>query len=328
MEKSSNGTMAQARLESRGNKATRKGFGEALLEIGKDERVVSLSADLTGSVNMHLFQKAYPERFFNVGIAEANMISMAAGFATAGKIAYTATFANFATGRVYDQIRQSVCYSELNVKICASHSGLTLGEDGATHQILEDIGLMRGLPNMTVVVPCDYMETIRATKAIAEFVGPTYLRFSRPALADFSLESEPFEIGKSIQLKQGADVTIIACGVMVWKALQAAYQLEEEGVSARVINMHTIKPLDEEAIVAAAQETGAIVTAEEHQIFTGLSEAVAGVVARTVPVPIGMVGVEDRFGKSGAPEELLKKFGLTEENIKEKVKTVLGKKRA
>lgn len=328
MEKSSNGTLTQERLESRGNKATRKGFGEALLEIGKNEQVIAISADLTGSVNMNLFQKAYPERFFNVGIAEANMISMAAGFATTGKMAFVSTFANFATGRVYDQIRQSVCYSDLNVKICASHSGLTLGEDGATHQILEDIGLMRGLPNMTVVVPCDYSETKRATEAIAKFDGPAYLRFSRPALADFSLDSDGFEIGKAITLKPGTDVTIIACGVLVWKALQAAYQLEEEGINARVINMHTIKPIDEAAIIEAAKETGAIVTAEEHQIFTGLSEAVANVVVRNQLVPMEMVGVEDKFGKSGTAEELLNKYGLNEANIKEKVKRAIARKSA
>ncbi|ACF13619.1 Transketolase central region [Chloroherpeton thalassium ATCC 35110] len=325
MENLSNGTETR-HLESRGNKATRKGFGEALLEVGKDERVVALCADLTTSVNMHLFQKAYPARFFNVGIAEANMTSMAAGFATAGKIPFTATFANFATGRSYDQIRQSVCYSELNVKICASHAGLTLGEDGATHQILEDIGLMRGLPYMSVVVPCDYSETKRATMAVAQHEGPVYLRFGRPDVPDFSSDDVPFVIGKSIELNPGTDATVIACGVMVWKALQAAYQLEAEGISVRVINMHTIKPLDTEAILAAAKETGAIVTAEEHQINTGLGDAVANVVVRQQPVPMEMVAVEDQFGKSGKPDELLEKYGLTTENIIEKVKAAISRK--
>lgn len=326
MEKQQKDNVAR-RYESRGNKATRKGFGEAFLEAGKqDDRVVGLCADLTGSVNMHLFQQAFPERFFNVGIAEANMTSMAAGLATAGKIPFAATFANFATGRSFDQIRQSICYSNLNVKICASHSGLTLGEDGATHQILEDIGLMRSLPNMTVVVPCDYSETKRAVQALVKHVGPAYLRFGRPNVPDFSPDDVPFEIGKSIELNPGSDVTVIACGVMVWPALQAAYKLEESGVSVRVINMHTIKPLDEAAIIRAAKETGAIVTAEEHQINTGLSDAVASVCARNMPVPMEMVAVQDAFGKSGTADELLKKFGLTADDIVQKINTVMKRK--
>ncbi|NTW49477.1 MAG: transketolase family protein [Chlorobiales bacterium] len=326
MEKQQNDIVAR-RYESRGSKATRKGFGEAFLEVGKqDDRVVGLCADLTGSVNMNLFQQAFPERFFNVGIAEANMTSMAAGLATAGKIPFTATFANFATGRSFDQIRQSLCYSNLNVKICASHSGLTLGEDGATHQILEDIGLMRSLPNMTVVVPCDYSETKRAVHALLKHVGPAYLRFGRPNVPDFSPDEAPFEIGKSIELNPGSDVTVIACGVMVWPALQAAYKLEASGVSVRVINMHTIKPLDEAAIIAAAKETGAIVTAEEHQINTGLGDAVANVCARNRPVPMEMVAVQDAFGKSGTSDELLKKYGLTEEKIVEKISAVIKRK--
>lgn len=327
MEKQQNEIVAR-HYESRGNKATRKGFGEAFLEIGKeDDRVVGLCADLTGSVNMNLFQQAFPERFFNVGIAEANMTSMAAGLATAGKIPFTATFANFATGRSFDQIRQSICYSDLNVKICASHSGLTLGEDGATHQILEDIGLMRSLPNMTVIVPCDYSETKRAVHAIAKQNGPTYLRFGRPNVPDFSPDDIPFEIGKSIELNSGSEVTVIACGVMVWPALQAAYKLEAAaGISVRVINMHTIKPLDEAAIIRAAKETGAIVVAEEHQINTGLCDAVASVCARNFPVPIEMVAVQDVFGKSGTADELLKEYGLTAENIIEKVSAVVKRK--
>ncbi|ABB24146.1 transketolase family protein [Pelodictyon luteolum] len=312
---------------SRGNKATRTGFGEALLQAGhEDESVVALCADLTGSLNMHLFRDAYPERFIQTGIAEANMISMAAGLATTGKIPFAASFAVFATGRVYDQIRQSLCYSNLNVKVCASHAGLTLGEDGATHQILEDIGIMRGLPRMTVVVPADYSETKRAVKAVAAHNGPVYLRFGRPNIPDFSLDEDGFEIGKSIELHPGKDVTVIACGIMVWKALEAARILEKEGVGVRVINMHTIKPIDTLAIVRAANDTGAIVTAEEHQIHNGLGDAVAGVCARNIPVPIEMVGVEDQFGESGKPDDLLQKYKLTTEDILEKIYLALRRK--
>jgi transketolase len=312
---------------SRGNKATRTGFGEALLEVGrKNSSVVALCADLTGSLNMNQFRDEFPERFIQTGIAEANMISMAAGLATTGKIPVASSFAVFATGRVYDQIRQSVCYSNLNVKICASHAGLTLGEDGATHQILEDIGLMRSLPRMTVVVPCDYSETKRATRAILEYQGPVYLRFGRPNVPDFTTDEDGFEIGKSIRLHEGTDVTVIACGIMVWKALEAARILEKEGVSVRVINMHTIKPIDTLAIVMAAHETGAIVTAEEHQMYTGLGEAVANVCARNIPVPIEMVAVEDTFGESGKPDDLLKKYKLTTEDILEKIYLALRRK--
>jgi transketolase len=312
---------------SRGNKATRTGFGEALLEVGrKNSSVVALCADLTGSLNMNQFRDEFPERFIQTGIAEANMISMAAGLATTGKIPVASSFAVFATGRVYDQIRQSVCYSNLNVKICASHAGLTLGEDGATHQILEDIGLMRSLPRMTVVVPCDYSETKRATRAILEYQGPVYLRFGRPNVPDFTTDEDGFEIGKSIRLHEGTDVTVIACGIMVWKALEAARILEKEGVSVRVINMHTIKPIDTLAIVMAAHETGAIVTAEEHQMYTGLGEAVANVCARNIPVPIEMVAVEDTFGESGKPDDLLKKYKLTTEDILEKIYMALRRK--
>jgi transketolase len=318
---------AAAQYVSRGNKATRTGFGEALLEIAQENSsVVALCADLTGSLNMNLFRDAFPERFIQTGIAEANMISMAAGLATTGKIPVAASFAVFATGRVYDQIRQSVCYSNLNVKICASHAGLTLGEDGATHQILEDIGLMRGLPRMTVVVPSDYSETIRATKAIIKHEGPVYLRFGRPNVPDFSLDEDGFEIGKSIELHPGKDVTVIACGIMVWKALEAARILEKEGVGVRVINMHTIKPIDTLAIVRAANDTGAIVTAEEHQIYNGLGDAVSHVCALNIPVPIEMVGVEDQFGESGKADDLLEKYKLTTADILEKIYLALRRK--
>ena len=318
---------AAAQYISRGNKATRTGFGEALLEIARENSsVVALCADLTGSLNMNLFRDAFPDRFIQTGIAEANMISMAAGLATTGKIPVAASFAVFATGRVYDQIRQSVCYSNLNVKICASHAGLTLGEDGATHQILEDIGLMRGLPRMTVVVPSDYSETIRATKAIIKHQGPVYLRFGRPNVPDFSLDEDGFEIGKSIELHPGKDVTVIACGIMVWKALEAARILEKEGVGVRVINMHTIKPIDTLAIVRAANDTGAIVTAEEHQIYNGLGDAVSHVCALNIPVPIEMVGVEDQFGESGKADDLLEKYKLTTADILEKIYLALRRK--
>lgn len=312
---------------SRGNKATRTGFGDALLEAGRENpSVVALCSDLTGSLNMNLFRDEFPERFIQTGIAEANMVSMAAGLATTGKIPVASTFAVFATGRVFDQIRQSVCYSNLNVKICASHAGLTLGEDGATHQILEDVGIMRSLPRMTVVVPADYSETKRATKAVIAHEGPAYLRFGRPNVPDFTRDEDGFEIGKSIRLRDGKDVTVIACGIMVWKALEAARILEKEGVSVRVINMHTIKPIDTLAIVMAAHETGAIVTAEEHQMYTGLGEAVASVCARNIAVPIEMVAVEDTFGESGKPDELLAKYKLTTEDILEKIYLALRRK--
>lgn len=315
-----------SKLQSRGDKATRAGFGEALLEIGSDEQVVALCADLTESVGMKKFADKYPDRFFNVGIAEANMTSLAAGMTTAGKIPFIGTFANFATGRSFDQVRQSVAYSEKNVKICASHAGLTLGEDGATHQILEDIGLMRALPHMSVIVPADFSETKRAVKAIYKHRGAVYLRFGRPAVPDFTTDDAPFEIGKAIELRSGSDATIIACGVMVWRALQAAYRLEEEGLSVRVLNMHTIKPLDVQAVLSASRETGAIVTAEEHQINTGLGDSVANVCARSFPVPIEMVAVMDKFGESGTANQLLEKYGLTTDAIVQKVKTVLKRK--
>ncbi|MBL6955529.1 MAG: transketolase family protein [Chlorobium sp.] len=320
--------MAEAvKYVSRGSVATRKGFGDALLEIGRqDPDVVALCADLTGSLQMHHFQKEFPSRFFQVGIAEANMISIAAGLATTGKKPFAGTFAAFASGRVYDQIRQSICYSRLNVRICASHAGLTLGEDGATHQMLEDIGLMRGLPGMTVVVPADYSETKRAVKALHKHEGPAYLRFGRPSVPDFTLDDDGFEIGKSIELNSGKDVTVIACGIMVWQALEAARILEKEGVTVRVINMHTIKPVDKLAIVRAANDTGAIVTAEEHQVHNGLGDAVAHVCAETIPVPIEMVGVEDVFGESGKPDELMSKYNLAIEDILEKIYLALRRK--
>lgn len=321
-------TDTAVRYASRGDKATRNGFGEALLELGKEnEQVVGLCADLTTSLEMTKFMKAYPDRFFNVGIAEANMTSMAAGFATTGKIPFLGTFANFATGRSFDQVRQSVAYSELNVKICASHAGLTLGEDGATHQILEDIGLMRALPHMSVIVPADFSETKRATHAIAKHKGPVYLRFGRPNVPDFSADDDGFTIGKAIQLHEGTDATVIACGIMVWRALQAALKLAEEKISVRVLNMHTIKPLDTDAIVKAAQETGAIVTAEEHQINTGLGDAVANTVSRHHPVPVEMVAVMDTFGESGKAMELLDKYGLTTDAIVAATKKAVSRKK-
>ncbi len=309
-------------------KATRVAFGEALVELGrKNPDIIALCADLAESVNMHKFAKEFPDRYIHVGVAEHNMIGMAAGLAIIGKIPFTGTFAIFSTGRVYDTIRQSVAYSKMNVKICGSHAGLTLGEDGATHQMLEDIGLMRGLPNMTVVVPCDANETRKATFAIAELRGPAYLRFSRPPLPVFTDPNAPFILGKSNTLVQGNDVTIIACGIMVWQAIQAAEELAQSGINARVINMHTIKPLDREAIVAAARETGAIVTAEEHQINNGLGDAVAQVVVRHAPVPVEMVAVNDVFGQSGTADELLKEYHIHKNDIVASVRQVLKRKK-
>ena len=309
-------------------KATRVAFGEALVELGrKNPDVIALCADLAESVNMHKFAKEFPGRYVHVGVAEQNMVGMAAGLAITGKIPFTGTFAVFATGRVYDTIRQSVAYSRMNVKICASHAGLTLGEDGATHQMLEDIGLMRGLPNMTVVVPCDANETRKATFAIAEFQGPTYLRFSRPPLPVFTDPNAPFIIGKADTLVQGNDVTIIACGIMVWHAIQAAEELAKENIKVRVVNMHTIKPLDRETIITAARETGAIVTAEEHQINNGLGDAVSQVVVRNHPVPVEIVAVNDVFGESGTPDELLKKYHIHKNDIIASVQQVLKRKK-
>ncbi len=312
---------------SRGNVATSQGFGEALLEIGgKDDSVTALCADLTGSPHMHRFRDAFPERFVETGIAEANMISVAAELATTGMNPFAGSFAVSAIGKVYDQIRQSVCYSRLNVKICASHADPTPGEDGATHQMLEDIGLMRGLSGMTVVVPCDYSETKRAVRALVEHDGPAYLRFGRPSIPDFTRDEDGFEIGRSIELHPGRDVTVIACGIMVWKALEAAGILKKEGVNVRVVNMHTVKPVDRLAIVRAANDTGAIVTAEEHRVHSGLGNAVAHVCAENIPVPIEMVGVEDPFGESGKPDEPMRKYKLTTEDILEKIYLALRRK--
>jgi len=291
-------------------KDTRSGFGAGLAELGRSNpNVVALCADLIGSLKMEKFIEENPERFFQVGIAEANMIGIAAGLTIGGKIPFTGTFANFSTGRVYDQIRQSVAYSDKNVKICASHAGLTLGEDGATHQILEDIGLMKMLPGMTVINTCDYNQTKAATIAIAEHHGPVYLRFGRPVVPVFMPEGE-FEIGKAIVLTEGTDVTILATGHLVWEALQASEQLEALGISAEVINIHTIKPLDEAAILKSVAKTGCVITAEEHNILGGLGESVARVLVQNKPVPQEFVAVQDSFGESGTPDQLMEKYGL------------------
>lgn len=303
-------------LKTFGNKDTRSGFGEGLRILGEtNPDVVALCADLTGSLKMDAFQKNHPDRFFQIGIAEANMIGIAAGMTIGGKIPFTGTFANFSTSRVYDQIRQSIAYSRKNVKICASHAGLTLGEDGATHQVLEDIGMMRMLPNMTVVVPADYNQTLQATLAIAAWDGPVYLRFGRPSVPIFTPDDAVFQIGKADLLVQGTDVTIIACGHMVWKALEAQIQLAEKGISAEVINMHTIKPLDTEAILSSVAKTGCVVTAEEHMMNGGLGDAVAQVLAKSSPAPQEFVAVNDTFGESGTPNELLKKYHLETTDI-------------
>ena len=310
-----------------GHKDTRSGFGAGLAELGKtNENVVALCADLIGSLKMDEFKKNHPERFFQVGIAEANMIGMAAGMTIGGKIPFTGTFANFSTGRVYDQIRQSVAYSEKNVKICASHAGLTLGEDGATHQILEDIGLMKMLPGMTVINPCDYNQTKAATLAIAEHQGPVYLLFGRPVVPNFIPEDQVFEIGKALLLSEGTDVTLVATGHLVWEALQAAEELEAKGISAEVINIHTIKPLDQEAILKSVAKTGCIVTAEEHNYLGGLGESIAGVLALNHPTPQEFVAVNDVFGESGTPEALMDKYGLNAAAIVEKAKKVISRK--
>jgi transketolase len=311
-----------------GKKATRDGFGDGLLMAGQQNKnVVALCADLLGSLKMNAFVKAFPERFVQVGIAEANMMGIAAGLAITGKIPYTGTFANFSTGRVYDQIRQSIAYSHKNVKICASHAGLTLGEDGATHQILEDIGLMKMLPGMTVINPCDYNQTKAATLAIAEHYGPVYLRFGRPSWPIFMPENLPFVIGKGILMNEGSDVTIIATGHLVAYAMEAVKKLNDEGISAELINIHTIKPLDEEIILDSVSKTGCVVTAEEHQRNGGLGDSVAQLLARKLPTPQEYVAVNDSFGESGVPELLLAKYGLTPENITNSVKEVLKRKR-
>lgn len=308
-------------------KDTRSGFGAGLLELGRDNpNVVALCADLTGSLKMDAFEKAYPERFIQVGIAEANMMGIAAGLTIGGKIPFTGTFANFSTGRVYDQVRQSIAYAGKNVKICASHAGLTLGEDGATHQILEDIGLMRMLPGMTVIVPADYNQTRQATIAIASHEGPCYLRFGRPKWPVFLPSDLPFRIGEAQVLQEGNDVTLIACGHLVWHALLAAEELSQEGVKAEVINMHTIKPLDADAVIASASKTGCIVTCEEHNRHGGLGDAVAQVLALRRPTPQEFVAVNDTFGESGKPEQLLMKYGLSPINIVVAAKRAMSRK--
>lgn len=314
-------------IEIYGNKDTRSGFGAGLLELAKtNEDVVALCADLTGSLKMDAFQKEVPERFFQIGIAEANMIGIAAGMTVGGKIPYTGTFANFSTGRVYDQIRQSVAYSKKNVKICASHAGLTLGEDGATHQILEDIGMMKMLPNMTVIVPCDFNQTKQATIAIADHEGPVYLRFGRPVMPIFIKEDAKFEIGKADTIIEGNDVTIIACGHLVWKSIEAAKVLEERGVSVELINMHTIKPLDVQAVLKSIAKTKCVVTAEEHMINGGLGDSIAQVLIQHSLVPQEYVGVNDSFGESGTPMELMTKYGIDTQNIVDAVLKVIQRK--
>lgn len=311
-----------------GNKDTRSGFGAGLTELGqKNENVVALCADLIGSLKMDDFKKNHPERFFQIGIAEANMIGIAAGMTIGGKIPFTGTFANFSTGRVYDQIRQSVAYSDKNVKICASHAGLTLGEDGATHQTLEDLGLMKMLPGMTVINTCDYNQTKAATLAIADFHGPVYLRFGRPSVPNFTPENGEFVIGKAVLLNEGTDVTIIATGHLVWEALEAAEALEAKGISAEVINIHTIKPLDEEAILKSVAKTGCVVTAEEHNMLGGLGESVARTLITNHPVPQEFVAVKDTFGESATPDELMEKYGLTDKDIVAAAEKVIARKK-
>jgi transketolase len=314
-------------LTSTVNRATRDGFGAGLLELGRQNpAVVGLTADLMESLQMHHFQKAYPDRFFQCGISEANMMGVAAGLATGGHIPFTGTFANFSTGRVYDQIRQSIAYSHKNVKICASHAGLTLGEDGATHQILEDVGMMRMLPGMVVINPCDYNQTLAATMAIAEYFGPVYLRFGRPAWPVFTPEHQRFEIGKAVHLLPGSDVTIFATGHLVWTSAEAARLLADEGVSCELINIHTIKPLDEEAVLDAVSTTKAVVVAEEHQRHGGLGDAIANLLARKRPTPVEFVAVNDTFGESGKPVELMEKYGLGKSHVAAAVRNVLKRK--
>ena len=313
-------------LDPTENKDTRSGFGQGLLEAGQaDSNVVGLCADLTGSLKMNAFQNAFPDRFFQVGIAEANMMGVAAGMTIGGKIPFTGTFANFSTGRVYDQIRQSIAYSEKNVKICASHAGLTLGEDGATHQILEDIGMMKMLPNMTVIVPADYEQTRQATLAIAKHHGPVYLRFGRPKVPVFIQPEAPFELGKIQRIITGSDVTIAACGHLVWEAVQAALALHKEGISAEVLNVHTVKPLDEATLVESAKRTGAVVVAEEHQRLGGLGCSVAQCLASHNPTKMDFVAVEDQFGESGTPAQLMAKYGLDAKTIVTKTRALLGR---
>ena len=317
------------KIESKGEKATRQGFSDALIELGHENpNVVVLGGDVSGSVKVDMFAKTFPDRFFSVGVAEADMMGVAAGLALVGKIPFASAYGEFAAGRPFDQIRQSIAYSELPVKICASHCGITVGPDGATHQSLEDIALMRVLPHMTVVSPCDYLETKRAVKSSLSITkGPIYIRFFRDNTPMFTDSTTPFEIGKANVLIEGDDVAIIACGLQVWEAIQAAESLYGDGISARVINMHTIKPLDKETILQAARETGAIVTAEDHQIHCGLGSAVAEYLAQTLPVPQEFVAVNDTFGESGKGMELMKKYGIARENIVSAAKKVLMRKK-
>jgi len=309
-------------------KDTRSGFGAGLLQAAKEnENVVGLCADLTGSLKMNAFAEEFPERFFNTGIAEANMQAIAAGMTIGGKIPFTGTFAVFATGRSYDQIRQSIAYSNKNVKIAASHAGITLGEDGASHQIMEDIGLMKMLPNMTVINPCDYNQTKAATIAVAEYEGPVYLRFGRPKVPNFTPENQKFEIGKAILLNEGSDVSIFATGHLVWKAIEACEILEQKGIRAEIINIHTIKPLDEEAVVKSVMKTGAAVSAEEHFLNGGLGDSIAQTLIRKHPVPMEMVAVDDEFGESGKPEELLSKYHLDTPDIVDAALKAIARKK-
>jgi len=311
-----------------GNKDTRSGFGDGILEAARENKnIIALTADLAGSLKLNAFIKEFPERFIQCGIAEANMMGIAAGLTIGGKIPFTTTFANFSTGRVYDQIRQSIAYSGKNVKICASHAGLTLGEDGATHQILEDIGMMKMLPGMTVIVPADYNQTKAATKAIANYEGPVYLRFGRPVWPIFTNEKD-FTIGKAQIISEGKDVTIFACGHLVWIAVEAAKALEAKGISVELINMHTIKPLDEAAVIASIKKTACVVTAEEHNIIGGLGDSIAQVAARNFPVPIEYVGTNDTFGESGKPSELLIKYGLDSDHIIAACEKVMARKKS
>ena len=308
-------------------KDTRSGFGAGLTELGKtNDNVVALCADLTGSLKMNDFKDNHPNRFFQVGIAEANMMGIAAGLTIGGKIPFTGTFANFSTSRVYDQIRQSIAYSNKNVKICASHAGVTLGEDGATHQVLEDIGMMKMLPHMTVINTCDYNQTKAATLAIANHIGPVYLRFGRPKVPNFTKENQDFIIGKAVHLKEGNDVTIIATGHLVWEALEAAKKLNDQNISTDIINIHTIKPLDKEAILKSVKKTKCVVTAEEHMLNGGLGDSIAQLLSRELPTPLEMVGVNDTFGESGTPRQLMEKYGLTSSDIINAVKKVLERK--
>ena len=311
-----------------GDKDTRSGFGEGLTELGRNNNnVIALCADLTGSLKMNEFAEENPNRFIQVGVAEANMIGIAAGLTIGGKIPFTGTFANFSTGRVYDQIRQSIAYSSKNVKICASHAGITLGEDGATHQILEDIGLMKMLPGMTVINTCDFNQTKLATIAIADHNGPVYLRFGRPKVPNFTSEKFDFKIGKGIMLKEGKDVTIVSTGHLVWESIEASKKLEEIGISSEIINIHTIKPLDEEIIIRSAKKTNAVVSAEEHNFLGGLGESISRILSTNYPVPQEFVATNDTFGESGTPFELMKKYGLDSDSIVESVKKVISRKK-